>query len=177
MDVRSYLPLLLMSLLALTSPTLCAPALAQVSTASSSDASWWNPLRWGPSSDDSGVRKSSYFNSDAKKEKTDKPVLRLPALPSSSSEVTTAAATEPSRGPSLLSRMERSTQRAWHNTTDFLNPFNDTPPPPQQQGYQPQNLHKTSSSGSGLFGWMWREEKTEQPASVNEFLRMERPRF
>ncbi len=177
MDVRSYLPFFLSSLLALTSPALCRPALAQVPTSSSSDAAWWNPVRWGSSSADSSVRKSSYFNGDAKKEKGDKPILHLPTLPSASSTATTAAATEPSHGPSLLSKMERSTQKAWHNTTDFLNPFNDAPPPVQQQGYQPQNLHKTTSSGSGLFGWMWREEKSEHPASVKDFMRMERPRF
>ncbi len=173
MCVRSCFPLLLASLLALS-----GPAQAQDSTPSSStSSSWWNPTTWGASSADSGVRKSSYFNGEAKKEKIDKPSLSLPALPWSSSETTTAAAPKPSKKPSLLSKMERSTQKAWHNTTDFLNPFNDAPAPQQQQGYQPQNLNKTTSSGSGPFGWLWREEKTEQPGSVNEFLKLERPRF
>lgn len=171
MDVRSCFPLLLSSLLALTSPALSGPAQAQ-------ESSWWNPATWGSSSADSSVRKSSYFNGEAKKTKSDKPILHLPALPSASSTVTTPAAPKPSHGPSLLSKVQRSTQKAWHNTTDFLNPFNDAPPPKQQQGYQPQNLHKTKSSERGLFGWMWREEESEQqPVSVNDFLRMERPRF
>ncbi|MEO8271390.1 MAG: hypothetical protein ABI557_16835 [Aureliella sp.] len=174
MYVRSCIPLLLSSLFVLSSHALSGPAYAQDSQPASS---WWNPATWGSSSADSSVRTSSYFNGESKKEKSDKPSLSLPSLPWSSSESTTAPTPTPSHGPSLLSKMERSTQKAWHKTTDFLNPFNDAPPPKLQQGYQPQNLRKTTSSGSGLFGWMWREEKTEQPASVNDFLRMERPRF
>ncbi len=84
----------------------------------------------------------------------------------------------------MLGRMGQSTRRAWNSTTDFLNPFNDAPADkspqsyqPAEQGYQPQNINKTTKSGSGPFGWMWREEQTERPASVNEFLRQERPRF
>jgi hypothetical protein len=183
MFVRSWFVLLTFSLLTLSSSALCRSVQAQDS---GSTATWWNPMSWGGGSSDSGVRKSTYFNGESKKEKSDKPMFSLPTIPWASTEKEVPAATAPkaSSGPTLLGRMGQSTRQAWHNTADFLNPFNDGPASkpqsgyqPAQQGYQPQNLNKTTTSGSGMFGWMWREEKTEQPASVNDFLRQERPRF
>ena len=70
--------------------------------------------------------------------------------------------------------MGKSSKKFWNSTVDFLNPF-DSEPKPKQQGYQPQNTK--TSTGSGPFGWLWREEKTETPATVNDFLRQPRPKF
>ncbi len=145
-----------------------------------STTQWWNPTTWG--SQDGGVRKSTFFNSTPKKS-TDKPLLSMPKMPWSSDKQATeptyvepkVATAQASSGPSMLSRMSQSTKRTWNNTVDFLNPFEKEPAQPVQQGYQPQN--KTEKKGSGMFGWMWREETTERPTSVNEFLKQERPRF
>ncbi len=132
--------------------------------------SWWNPTTWG--ADDGSVRESSYFSDSAKKSE-DKPLFSLPKLSWPSSDKVATAPVKSS--PSMLSKMGQSTKRAWGNTVDFLNPFDDKPAKPVQQGYQPQNT--TTKQGPGMFSWMWREETTETPTSVNEFLRQERPKF
>jgi len=159
---------LLLSFLLLSNGLLVS-GIAPTACGQTSDSSptWWNPTTWG-SSDDS-VRKSSYF-SNTETQSEGKPWLSMPQFPWSSAKKKPSSAE-----PSLMHKMGQSTKRAWNNTVDFLNPFEDEPPEPQQQGYQPQN--KTSKPGSGMFGWMWREETTETPASVNEFLRQERPKF
>lgn len=135
---------------------------------------WWNPTTW--SSGDKTVRKSSFFSGSSQKATNDKPLLSMPHMPWSSSEKpATEKPPATSSGPSAFSKMGKSTKRAWNNTVDFLNPFDNEAAQPQQQGYQPQTT--TTKPGTGIFGWMWREETTETPASVNEFLRQERPRF
>ncbi len=136
-------------------------------------ASWWNPMTWG--SGDDSVRKSSYFSGSSKPAPADsKPLFSMPTMPWSVERQEIAPKPQ-STGPSMIGKMGQSTKRAWNNTVDFLNPFDPAPAEPLQQGYQPQNT--TTKSGSGMFGWMWREETTETPASVNEFLRQERPKF
>lgn len=147
-----------------------------------SSAQWWNPTTWG--SQDDSVRKSSYFSNTPKKS-TDKPLLSMPQMPWSGDKKDkgaeqqvvdpNVATTQSSSAPSMFNKMSQTTKRTWNNTVDFLNPFEKKPAQPVQQGYQPQNM--TKKKGSGMFGWMWREETTETPTSVNEFLRQERPRF
>jgi len=149
----------------------------------SGGSSWWNPMTWGTGSDSgTGERKSTYFNNGTTASAKEKSGWSLPTFPWATSEKSTSQSMP--QGPTMMSRMGQSTRKAWNSTTDFLNPFNDGPADkssqgyqPAQQGYQPQNLSKTSKSGSGPFGWMWREEQIERPASVNDFLKQERPRF
>lgn len=71
--------------------------------------------------------------------------------------------------------MGSTSKRWWNNTTEYLNPF-DSEPAPKAHGYQPQ-LQTQTKSGSGMFGWMGREERNEEPKDVNEFLRQPRPRL
>jgi hypothetical protein len=143
-------------------------------TKSSETVSWWNPLSW-TAGEDSSVRKSTYFDNSAKKSSSDS-AFSIPQIPWLTTEDKPASKARKKTSPSVFSRMGQSTKRAWDNTIDFLNPFDNGPPAaPKQQGYQPQQVE--SKSGGGMFGWMWREEKVESPSTVNEFLRQERPRF
>ncbi len=59
----------------------------------------------------------------------------------------------------------RTTKRAWKKTADFLDPFPDDPK-------SSLSSSKSSSSGSSWFGG---SKKDEKPATVQEFLRQERP--
>lgn len=138
------------------------------------ESSWWNPFGGG-SSDDSMVRESSFFNEPRKNDSTSSmfklPKLGWPSFGTSSSKKKSS--------PSTLSKMGNSTKRMWSSSIDFLNPF-DSPPAktqqgylPREQGYRPQNIEE--SSGSGMFGWMWREEKTETPATINDWLSQPNP--
>ncbi len=166
MDARSILAL-----------AIALAALNQTSVGQEKTTQWWNPMTWNPmaessSSGDTAVRKSTYFNG-ANQKSSDKPLLSMPKLPWTSAEQATNTAPA---GPSTFSKMGQSTKRAWNNTVDFLNPF-EKKTTSQQQGYQPQNSQKTTKAGTGMLGWMWREETTESPTSVNEFLRQERPKF
>lgn len=176
MGARSCLVLILTSLLCLVSPTSLRPAHAQ--EAPSATSSWWNPMTWGASSSDPSVRDSTYFNGEPKKANNKSSSWSLPKLSWGAAEKAPTARSTQSRAPSMFKKMGQSTRQAWHNTTDFLNPFNDAPAPPVNQGYQPQKLDKkTSSSGGGMFGWMKPKEPVEKPASVNDWLSQERPRF
>ncbi|MCA9133019.1 MAG: hypothetical protein KDA45_07680 [Planctomycetales bacterium] len=151
---------------------LLLAALAQGNLYGQENAAWWNPFTWSSSSSDSGVRSSSYFDSKPAKPSVKKSggdaQFGLPKMP------WTSDGKSKSKSPSTWNRMSQSTKNAWNSTLDFINPF-DSPAAPKQQGYQPQSIK--SSKGSGLFGWMVREEKRETPGTVNDFLRQERPRF
>lgn len=137
---------------------------------------WWNPFNTtstettdGASADNT-VRKSSQFGSGGTGFKF--PELKMPTW---SDKVTAKSEPKKPKAPSTLNRMGATSKRWWNNTVDFVNPF-DSKPEPQQQGYQPQNK-TTSKKGSGPFGWMWREEQTETPSNVNDFLRQPRVGF
>lgn len=149
--------------------TVCSLTVGSDLASAQESKPWWNPFA---SEGDSTVRKSTFFDSTAKEAKPSS-MFQLPKLPWTS---TTTSKPAKSKSPSVLTRMGSSTKKAWNSTVDFLNPF-DTPATTEkkQQGYQPQNVE--TSSGSGMFGWMWREEKRETPTTVNDFLRQERPRF
>ena len=176
MDARSWLAILLSSLLGLACPTSSRSAHAQ--QAQSAASSWWNPMTWGAGSSDPSVRSSTYFNGESKKEKSQQSAWSLPKLSWGAAEKEPAARSAQPRGPSMFKKMGQSTRQAWNNTTDFLNPFNDAPAPPVNQGYQPQKIdNKPPSSGGGMFGWMRPKEPVEKPASVNDWLSQERPRF
>ena len=176
MGARSWLVMILSSLFGLVCPTLLRPAYAQEAPPAAS--SWWNPMTWGASSSDPSVRDSTYFNGEPEKAKSKSAAWSLPKLSWGAAENKPAATPTQPRGPSMFKKMGRSTRQAWNSTTDFLNPFNDTPAPPVNQGYQPQKLDKkTSSSGGGMFGWLKPTEPAEKPASVNDWLSQERPRF
>jgi hypothetical protein len=133
-------------------------------------APWWNPFAGGSESGtamaDGPVRDSSLFTGG----KGAGSIFKLPdwtvdSKPSSSQ-----------KSPSAISRIGKTSKRWWDNTVDFVNPF-DTPNKKFKQGYQPQYEQPQSKSGSGLFGWMWREETVESPTTVNDFLRQPRPKF
>lgn len=186
MDVRSILHnsnllstspwLRCLTLVVLVVILLVRPASAQESSVSESSTQWWNPTTWGEG--DKTVRKSSYFSGANQKSGESKSWLSFPKSPWSGSDKPAAT----SSGPSVFSKVGNTTKQAWNETVDFLNPFDKQPAQPPQQGYQPpqqgyQPQNTTTKQGTGIFGWMWREETTETPASVNEFLRQERPRF
>lgn len=74
---------------------------------------------------------------------------------------------------SAIGRMGRTTKKWWENSVDFINPFNDAPKPPPQQGYVPQNEKKKASSG-GFFSWLAPPEE-KRIESVNDFLSLPMP--
>ncbi len=135
---------------------------------------WWKPFSSSTTttseSANATVRKSTQFGGGGSS------FFKFPEvkMPTWSDKVKTQS--EPKKnGPSTLSRMGTTSKRWWNNSVDFINPF-DSKPQSTQQGYQPQN-NKTSKKGTGPFGWMWREEKTEAPNNVNDFLKQPRPGF
>jgi hypothetical protein len=138
---------------------LCLGPVSQGS-AQEKSGGWWNPFS-------GGVQTVSTPKDSAPKFKM--PQLELPTW-------SKKAKKQPQKKqPSMVSRVGATSKRWWENTVDFVNPFNDAPPP--KQGYQPQNVTKKSTSGSGMFGWMWREEVVESPTTVNDFLRQPKPKF
>jgi len=60
----------------------------------------------------------------------------------------------------------RTTKRAWKKTTEFLDPF---PNDPQS------SVNSSGSSSRGGSSWFGGSKKDEKPATVQEFLRQERP--
>lgn len=153
---------------------------------SSSDTKpWWNPFSSSTSTTASQpqVRESSFFDgSNGPKE----PLLKMPEMPSlpsmpklpwsaSPSSSKTGKKPASSKSKSMFRKMGDGTKKFWAGTVDMLNPF-DSKPEKKQQGYQPQNIKRQSDSG-GMFSWLYTEEVTETPTNVNEFLRLERPRF
>ncbi|MEZ6135041.1 MAG: hypothetical protein R3C53_09050 [Pirellulaceae bacterium] len=119
---------------------------------------WWNPFSGGVQTVSTPKDSTPRFKM---------PQLELPTW--------SKKAKPASKQPSMMSRMGATSKRWWDNTVDFVNPFNDAPP--AKQGYQPQSTTKKSTAGSGMFGWMWREEVVESPTTVNDFLRQPKPRF
>jgi hypothetical protein len=73
-----------------------------------------------------------------------------------------------------LSQAGKSTKQAWDSTVDFLNPWDDP-----KSKTQPRPKTKISTSSNKSSGWsLW--GATEEPAkqsTVNDFLKLERPRF
>jgi hypothetical protein len=62
--------------------------------------------------------------------------------------------------------VSRSTKRAWKKTTDILDPFpNDTQ----------SSLGASQASSGGGSSWFGGPKKDTKPATVQEFLRQERP--
>lgn len=176
MHARSWFAILLSSLLGLA--CLASLRTAHAQEPQSTTGSWWNPMTWGASSSDPTVRESTYFNGEPKKAKSKPAAWSLPKLSWGASEKEPTALPTQSRGPGMFKKMGQSTRQAWHNTADFLNPFNDAPAPPKNQGYQPQKLNKnSSSSGGGMFDWLKPKPPVEEPTSVNDWLSQERPRF
>ena len=151
-------------------------SLVQCSVATAQEkSSWWNPFSSKGTSAASAssvgsagstTRESSQFGGGSN--------LKWPEFQFPSWSAKVEAASKP-KGPSTLSRMGTTSKRWWNNTVYFINPF-DSKPTPKTQGYQPQ-IKSESKSGSGPFGWMWREEKTEAPTNVNDFLKQPRPGF
>ncbi|MCU0878009.1 MAG: hypothetical protein MUF06_09515 [Pirellulaceae bacterium] len=106
---------------------------------------------------------------------------KLPSMWPSSS-----AARKPA-GPSAWQRMRTSTKKAWNQTADFLNPFNDgadnqsTTPITGSNTYFSQSQRQTggmsaSKEKTSFFPPLWSTEEPEQkPKSVVEFLKQPRP--
>lgn len=131
--------------------------------------SWW-PFG---GSDKTETRSSSYFGSSKSKSKTSSSWMKWPSWSSKSKSKSNT------RSPSVVSRAGQTSKRWWSNTVDFMNPFNDSKPA-QSHGYESdywstRNKPKEDSS-SGMFGWMWKEEKQEV-ASVNDFLALPIPQY
>lgn len=141
---------------------VCILLVANAAHAQDDGGSWWDfsPKEKSTTQEDFFGRSKPMFSSE---------MFKLPKMPWSSSD-----ASKPRKsGPSMLSKMGQSTKRMWNSTVDFMNPFNNGPAPARTHGYQPQNTQK--KSGGGPFGWMWREETTETPATVNDWLRQPNP--
>ena len=138
---------------------------------------WWNPFAQTESSSSStSMRESSFFDQGSSE-----PLFRLPSFLKGSSDGTATTASAPvTKKPSTFSKIGSQTKRFWNGTIDFLNPFDgktsNNKPAMYGQGYQPQSQANQAESGS-RFGWLWGNAKPEEPASVNEFLRMPRPKF
>ncbi|MCA9192487.1 MAG: hypothetical protein KDB03_12020 [Planctomycetales bacterium] len=127
-------------------------------TVRSQDGSWWNPF----AKDTPSERTSSAFDQP-------KSFFKLP-------EINWFKPKPKTNQPSLLARAGRSTRNAWNSTIDFLNPFDDASPPAKNQGYQPQ-LDKPQPK-KGMLDWMWADNKEpDEPRSVNEWLKQDRPSY
>ena len=132
---------------------------------------WWN--LFATTSESKGATRDSSFFDSGDHGASESTSWKLPSWPWGGDKKTTASR---SAGSTAISRMGKSTKRAWENTVDFLNPF-DAPSKstPRPNGYQPQN-EKPESKG-GWFGWLRTEEPPEPPATVTEFLSQDRPRY
>jgi hypothetical protein len=88
-------------------------------------------------------------------------------------------------GPSVWKRMGNSTKRAWNQTADFLNPFDDekptTTPITGSNTYFSQSQRQTggmsaSKDKTSFFPPLWSTDEPEQkPKSVTDFLKQPRP--
>lgn len=149
-----------------------------------SDKPSWIPF--ARQSDGDTVRKSAFFDGGTGDEASG---FHLPkwSWPSSSKKATKAtgassAAVTTKKPPeksswarSTFGTMGATTKKFWGETVDFLNPF-DNKREPRQQGYQPQSLTE-SKEDSRFFSWLTPEPPESEPQSVNDFLRMPRPKF
>jgi hypothetical protein len=133
-------------------------------------SSWW-PFG---ASEKTETRSSSYFGSSKPKATTSSSKDSWFKWPSWSSK-----SKPKSKSSSMVSRAGKTSKRWWDNTVDFMNPFNDSKPA-QTHGYQSdywssRNKPKEEKS-SGMFGWMWQEEKQEL-STVNDFLALPPPEY
>jgi hypothetical protein len=94
-----------------------------------------------------------------------------------------SSATKKPAGPSVWKRMGNSTKRAWNQTVDFINPFDDandnqrTTPITGSNTYFSHNANRksTDKEKTSFFPAMWPSAEPEQkPSSVVEFLRQPR---
>ncbi len=133
-------------------------------------SSWWNPLSAFKKSDDKAIE-SSFFN---KKPKSSFSMPKF-SLASSQKKVNSNSKSTMSQFGKTSRKIGTSTKKMWNSTVDFLNPFDEKPEKKSRSGmgYQPQIKEK--KSGSGPFGWMWQEQKTETPATMNEWMKQTNP--
>ncbi len=149
---------------------------------------WWNPFgksdaavqpASATSAMPSDVRTSTFFNGGSdnatkSNSKSWKSMFKMPSWNWLQGKNKSGRAKE-----SMFAKAGRNTKKFWNSTVDFLNPF-DAPaakPTLGNQGYQPQVLNQTQKSGDGPLGWLWQERTIEKPPTVNEFLRLPRPKF
>lgn len=98
------------------------------------------------------------------------------SMPMTKKDVPASLASTPKRKSSTFGKIGQTSKRWWDNTVDFVNPFNDNPKPPKQQGYVPQSqLDEAQNKKGGLFGWARREPEPEPIRSPIEFLKQPRP--
>jgi hypothetical protein len=83
----------------------------------------------------------------------------------------------------VVSRATKTSKKWWDNTVDFMNPFNDSQPKSKSaHGYQTPSWSNRSKpeeeKRSGLFSWMWVEEKVDEPpTTVNGWQAQSTPDF
>ncbi len=116
--------------------------------------------------DDTSTRKSSFFGSSGSKSS----FFKLPTWSKSPKD---------SNKPSMYQRMSGTTKRWWDNTTDFLNPFNDAPPPKKPESTNWWRVEENPPEKSkGWFSGLWQpEEKPKKLETVNDFLKQPMPSY
>jgi hypothetical protein len=82
----------------------------------------------------------------------------------------------------MWKRMTNSTKRAWDQTADFLNPFDDMNDPAQynptgSRGIAKSGGNTSRSEGSSWFNPWPDTTESARPKTVNEFLKGKRPGF
>lgn len=146
-----------------------ACALSTSSAQGQESDSWW-PLG---SSEKTESRPSSYFDSKPKSSATSSTSSSWFKWPSKSKSKT--------KSGSVVTRATKTSKKWWDNTVDFVNPFNDSKPAPEQRYQSPSwadRNKKPEEESPGWFSWMWKEEKVEEaPTSINDWMKQGRPEY
>jgi hypothetical protein len=154
-----------------------SPLTAQESAA---QKPWWNPFAGAGAS---STRDSTFFNGGGGKS-SQWPRWKWPSLTRSEASPSPTPSGKPASGDSLsrqkgkpsgFSKFSTATKKFWSDTADFINPF-DQPAQPQKQGYRPQDMEQSRSSG-GFSSWFKPKPPEKEIHDVNGFLSQPRPRF
>ena len=157
----------------------CSPLAAQ-EAAGQMQKPWWNPFAGAGASN---TRDSSFFNGGGAKS-FQLPQWKWPSLtrseaptssPTSGNPASGVSSPRPTSKPAGFSKFGTATKKFWSDTVDFINPF-DQPAQAQKQGYRPQDMEQSRSSG-GFFSWLKPKPPEKEINDVNGFLSQPRPRF
>ena len=149
--------------------------IGQVGRAQEEKKPWWNPFKSTESAEvQAPVRSSNIFGGSSEMQSNMDPAekkswLKMPTMPK-----LWGSAGDPAK-PSPLKRMTDGTKKFWNGTVDLLNPF-DSKEEARPNGYMPQYSQRQKQK-SGWFDWMYTEEATPEPRTVNDFLRQPRPKY
>lgn len=136
---------------------------------SEEDKSFW-PI-WGGSSrsdsDLSNSRESSVFNNPGKKDSENADLFQFPGWSAPKWPGVPTFSGLRQKTSRTMKSARNTTRRWWNGTKEFLSPY---PSDDDSQNSEP-------SSGNSWFGWFGRKQEEPEIATVNDFLRQERPRF